>query len=97
MCHSFTHYLLVVAQQDTQFVAAWMLVNAHGVAVLSGITAAVDLGAGCPADMRYDIFALLSSRLNFFFTGVREILKTLRALVLVFFALRYRKSSRRQL
>ncbi|KAI1257619.1 hypothetical protein MGN70_000662 [Eutypa lata] len=39
------------------------LVNAHEVAVLSGIAAAVDLGAEYPADLENDCFAFLCFRL----------------------------------
>ena len=38
------------------------MVNAHEVAVISGIAAAVDLGAEYPADLENDKYALLSFR-----------------------------------
>ncbi|KAF2205088.1 FAD/NAD(P)-binding domain-containing protein [Delitschia confertaspora ATCC 74209] len=72
LCHSWTHYLLVVpwmwllqGRQRTRFAAAWTLVNAHEVAVISGIAAAVDLGANYPEDLERDRFALLSFRLYY--------------------------------
>ncbi|RYP10590.1 hypothetical protein DL764_000560 [Monosporascus ibericus] len=39
------------AKSHTRFAAAWTLVDAHEVAVMSGIAAAVDLGAEYPEDM----------------------------------------------
>ncbi|KAF2805202.1 FAD/NAD(P)-binding domain-containing protein [Mytilinidion resinicola] len=72
LCHSFTHNLFVVpwmwllqGRRHTRFAAAWTLVNAHEVAVISGIAAAVDLGATYPADLERDKFALLSFRLYY--------------------------------
>ena len=72
LCHSFTHYLFVVpwmwllqGRQHTRFAAAWTLVNAHEVAVISGIAAAVDLGAQYPPDLERDGFALLAFRLYY--------------------------------
>ncbi|KAI1435472.1 FAD/NAD(P)-binding domain-containing protein [Xylaria sp. CBS 124048] len=72
LCHSYTHYLCVVpwlwslqARKHTRFAAAWTLVNAHEVAVISGIAAAVDLGAEYPADLEGDGFALLCFRLYY--------------------------------
>ena len=72
LCHSFTHYLFVVpwmwllqGKRHTRFAAAWTLVNAHEVAVISGIAAAVDLGAQYPEDLERDKFALLSFRLYY--------------------------------
>ena len=72
LCHSWTHYLFVVpwmwllqGRKNTRFAAAWTLVNAHEVAVMSGIAAAVDLGAQYPADLERDRFALLSFRLYY--------------------------------
>jgi hypothetical protein len=72
LCHSFTHYLFVVpwmwllqGRRHTRFAAAWTLVNAHETAVISGIAAAVDLGATYPADLERDRFALLSFRLYY--------------------------------
>lgn len=72
LCHSFTHYIFVVpwmwllqGKQHTRFAAAWTLVNAHEVAVMSGIAAAVDLGAQYPEDLERDKFALLSFRLYY--------------------------------
>ena len=45
--------------------AAWTLVNAHEVAIMSGIAAAVDLGAEYPKDLENDKFALLCFRLYY--------------------------------
>lgn len=72
LCHSFTHYLKVVpwvmflqAKNHTRFAAAWTLVNAHEIAIMSGIAAAVDLGAEYPEDLEHDKFALLCFRLYY--------------------------------
>ncbi|KAI9714291.1 MAG: hypothetical protein M1820_000252 [Bogoriella megaspora] len=72
LCHSYTHYLFVVpwmwmlqGRKHTRFAAAWTLVNAHEVAVISGIAAAVNLGAQYPEDLERDKFALLSFRLYY--------------------------------
>jgi hypothetical protein len=72
LCHSWTHYLFLVpwmwllqGRRHTRFAAAWTLVNAHEVAVISGIAAAVDLGAEYPKDLERDQFALLSFRLYY--------------------------------
>lgn len=72
LCHSFTHYLYVVpwmmflqGTKHTRFAAAWTLVNAHEIAVMSGIAAAVDLGATYPEDLEHDKFALLCFRLYY--------------------------------
>ena len=72
LCHSFTHYLFVIpwlvflqGKKHTRFAASWTLVNAHEVAVISGIAAAVDLGADYPEDLEHDKFALLSFRLYY--------------------------------
>ncbi|KAI1420359.1 FAD dependent oxidoreductase [Xylaria sp. FL1777] len=72
LCHSYTHYLFVVqwmmflqARRHTRFAAAWTLVNAHEVAVISGLAAAVDLGAEYPRDLEHDRFAFLCFRLYY--------------------------------
>lgn len=72
LCHSFTHYLFVVpwmwllqGRKHTRYAAAWTMVNAHEVACISGIAAAVDLGAEYPHDLERDPFALLSFRLYY--------------------------------
>ncbi|KAK6215599.1 FAD dependent oxidoreductase [Colletotrichum tabaci] len=72
LCHSWTHYLLVVpwmmflqARRRTRFAGSWTLVNAHEVAIMSGIAAAVDLGAEYPEDLEHDRFAFLSFRLYY--------------------------------
>ena len=72
LCHSYTHYLFVVpwmwllnGRRRTRYAASWTMVNAHEVAIISGIAAAVDLGARYPADLERDSFALLSFRLYY--------------------------------
>ncbi|KAI0429071.1 FAD/NAD(P)-binding domain-containing protein [Xylaria sp. FL1042] len=72
LCHGYTHYLFVVpwvlflqARRRTRFAGSWTLVNAHEVAVLSGIAAAVDLGADYPEDLEHDRFAFLCFRLYY--------------------------------
>lgn len=72
LCHSFTHYLFVVpwmwalnGHKHTRYAAAWTMVNAHEVACISGIAAAVDLGAAYPEDLERDRFALLAFRLYY--------------------------------
>ncbi|KAK6221353.1 hypothetical protein LQW54_001452 [Pestalotiopsis sp. IQ-011] len=72
LCHSWTHYCFVIpwmmflqAKNHTRFAASWTLVNAHEVAVMSGIAAAVDLGAEYPEDLEHDKFALLCFRLYY--------------------------------
>ncbi|MCJ1478083.1 hypothetical protein MMC13_006758 [Lambiella insularis] len=72
LCHSFTHYLFVIpwmwllqGRRHTRFAAAWTLINAHEIAIMSGIAAAVDLGAQYPEDLERDKFALLSFRLYY--------------------------------
>lgn len=56
---------LLQGRKHTRFAAAWTLVNAHEVAVMSGIAAAVDLGATYPEDLERDKFAFLSFRLYY--------------------------------
>ncbi|KIW07789.1 hypothetical protein, variant [Verruconis gallopava] len=70
LCHSWTHYLFVVpwmwllqGKKHTRFAASWTLVNAHEVACISAISAAVSLGADYPADLERDGFAFLCFRL----------------------------------
>lgn len=72
LCHSWTYYLLVVpwmwalnGRKHTRFASSWTLVNAHEVAVIAGIAAAVDLGASYPEDLERDRFALLAFRLYY--------------------------------
>lgn len=72
LCHSFTHYLFVVpwmwllnGHKHTRYAAAWTLVNAHETACISGISAAVDLGATYPEDLERDKFAFLAFRLYY--------------------------------
>ena len=72
LCHSWTHYVFVVpfmmflqGKRHIRFAASWTLVNAHEVAILSGIAAAVDLGAEYPEDLEHDKFAFLCFRLYY--------------------------------
>ncbi|PNS20041.1 hypothetical protein CAC42_1488 [Sphaceloma murrayae] len=72
LCHSWTHYVFVVpwmwllqGRRNTRFCGSWTLVNAHEVACISGIAAAVDLGADYPEDLEQDKFALLAFRLYY--------------------------------
>ncbi|KAI1321230.1 FAD/NAD(P)-binding domain-containing protein [Xylariaceae sp. FL0255] len=72
LCHGYTHYMFVVpwmmflqARKHTRFASSWTLVNAHEVAVMSGIAAAVDLGAEYPEDLENDRFAFLCFRLYY--------------------------------
>ncbi|KAJ8108769.1 hypothetical protein ONZ43_g6324 [Nemania bipapillata] len=72
LCHSYTHYLFVVpwmmflqARNHTRFAGSWTLVNAHEVAIISGIAAAVDLGAEYPEDLEHDRFSFLCFRLYY--------------------------------
>jgi len=72
LCHSYTHYLFVVpwvmflqAKKHVRFGGSWTLVNAHEVAIMSGLAAAVDLGAEYPEDLENDKFAFLCFRLYY--------------------------------
>ncbi|KAK3370546.1 hypothetical protein B0H63DRAFT_454710 [Podospora didyma] len=74
LCHSWTHYAFVVpwlwllqgaGRKHTRFASSWTMVNAHEVAIMSGLAAAVDLGARYPEDLERDKFALLSFRLYY--------------------------------
>ncbi|SMR61026.1 unnamed protein product [Zymoseptoria tritici ST99CH_3D1] len=72
LCHSWTHYLFVVpwmwllqGKRHTRYAASWTLVNAHEVACISGISAAVSLGATYPEDLERDKFAFLAFRLYY--------------------------------
>lgn len=51
--------------KHTRHAAAYTMVNAHEVACISGIAAAVDLGADYPEDLERDKFALLAFRLYY--------------------------------
>ncbi|KAL1385419.1 hypothetical protein HDK64DRAFT_238043 [Phyllosticta capitalensis] len=69
LCHGWTHYAKVVpwlwalqGRRRTRFAGSWTLVNAHETAVISGIAAAVDLGAAYPEDLERDRWALLAFR-----------------------------------
>ncbi|ESK93396.1 flavin-containing amine oxidasedehydrogenase [Moniliophthora roreri MCA 2997] len=70
LCHSYTHYLFVVpllfllnGKKRTTFAGSWTLVNAHEVAVISGVAAAYTLGAEYPKELEEDGFARLCFRL----------------------------------
>lgn len=72
LCHSYSHYLKVVpwmwslqGRRHTRYAASWTLVNAHECACISGISAAVDLGADYPADLERDKFAFLAFRMYY--------------------------------
>jgi hypothetical protein len=72
LCHSWTHYVFVVpwmwllqGKRHTRYAASWTLVNAHEVACISGISAAVSLGAEYPEDLERDKFAFLAFRLYY--------------------------------
>lgn len=72
LCHSWTHYAFVVPWlwtiqgfKRTRFASSWTLVNAHEVACISGISAAVSLGAEYPEDLERDSFAFLCFRLYY--------------------------------
>ncbi|KAI1625478.1 hypothetical protein EDD37DRAFT_389581 [Exophiala viscosa] len=72
LCHSYTHYLFVVpwmmflqGRKNIRYASSWTMVNAHEVAIMSGIAAAVDLGAEYPEDLENDKFAFLSFRLYY--------------------------------
>ncbi|KAF4309461.1 putativeflavin-containing amine oxidasedehydrogenase [Botryosphaeria dothidea] len=72
LCHSWTHYAFVVpwmwllqGRRHTRFASSWTLLNAHEVAIMSGLAAAVDLGATYPEDLERDKFALLAFRLYY--------------------------------
>ncbi|KAF2421798.1 FAD/NAD(P)-binding domain-containing protein [Tothia fuscella] len=74
LCHSWTHYAFVVpwlwliqGRNHTRFASAWTLVNAHETAVISGVAAAVSLGATYPEDLERDKFAFLCFRLYYLF------------------------------
>ncbi|GAA6058502.1 hypothetical protein JCM10212_006941 [Sporobolomyces blumeae] len=70
LCHSWTHYLFVVPfvsfiqsrKRHTHYAGAWTLVNAHEVAIISGLAAAYALGAGYPEELEDDDFARLCFR-----------------------------------
>ena len=72
LCHSWTHYLLVVpwmmflqGKDCVRYASSWTMVNAHEVAIMAGIAAAVDLGVDYPEDLENDKFAFLSFRLYY--------------------------------
>lgn len=65
LCHSWTHYAFVVPliwllnrnSKHTTYAAAWTLVNAHEVAIISGQAAAYKLGAKYPRELYENDFA----------------------------------------
>lgn len=68
--HRWTHYAFVVpfmsclnGTKRTFYAAAWTLVNAHELAVISGMAAAYAMGASYPEDLEKDDFAVLCFRL----------------------------------
>ncbi|KAH7325697.1 hypothetical protein B0I35DRAFT_405056 [Stachybotrys elegans] len=72
LCHKYTHYLFVVpwimflqAKGHVRYGGAWTLVNAHEIAITSGLAAAVDLGAEYPEDLEHDRFSFLCFRLYY--------------------------------
>ncbi|KAK4164289.1 hypothetical protein QBC43DRAFT_353177 [Cladorrhinum sp. PSN259] len=74
LCHSWTHYVFVVpwiwllqGKRRTRFAGSWTMINAHEVAVMSGIAAAVDLGADYPEDLERESsgWAVLCFRLYY--------------------------------
>ncbi|WRT63367.1 uncharacterized protein IL334_000272 [Kwoniella shivajii] len=76
LMHEWTHYLFVVPfiwllnrnYNHTTYAAAWTLVNAHEVAVISGTAAAYKLGADYPEDLFHNDFARKSFRSYLFLT-----------------------------
>ncbi|KAJ8082238.1 hypothetical protein PM082_008085 [Marasmius tenuissimus] len=75
LCHSYTHYLFVVpllfllnGKRRTTYAGSWTLVNAHELAVISGVAAAYSLGAEYPPELRQDKFARLCFRLYLLLT-----------------------------
>ncbi|QIW97360.1 hypothetical protein AMS68_002878 [Peltaster fructicola] len=72
LCHSYKHYIFVVpwmwllqGKRHTRYAASWTMINAHEVACISGISAAVDLGADYPADLERDKFSFLAFRMYY--------------------------------
>ncbi|KAJ6263075.1 hypothetical protein Dda_1634 [Drechslerella dactyloides] len=87
LCHTWRHYVFVVpwlwllnnqSSKHTRFCGSWTLVNAHEVAVISGIAAAWSLGAEYPVELERDGqggpwegFALLCFRMYLLLTHGR--------------------------
>jgi len=72
LCHRYTYYLFEVpwmmflqGRRRVRYAGSWTLVNAHEFAVLSGLAAAVDLGAEYPEDLEHDFFAFRCFRLYY--------------------------------
>ncbi|OCF70869.1 hypothetical protein I204_08499 [Kwoniella mangroviensis CBS 8886] len=76
LCHGWTHYAFVVPfvwllnrnKNHTTYAAAWTLVNAHEVAVISGTAAAYKLGADYPEDLYKNDFARKAFKSYLFLT-----------------------------
>jgi predicted NAD/FAD-binding protein len=72
LCHSWTHYAFVVpwmmflqGKNCVRYASSWTMINAHEVAIMSGIAAAVDVGVDYPEDLENDKFAFLAFRLYY--------------------------------
>ncbi|KAH8601472.1 hypothetical protein B0O99DRAFT_648800 [Bisporella sp. PMI_857] len=63
--HVFQTIYLNKAKGHARFASSWTLVNAHEAAMISGLAAAVGLGADYPKDLENDRFAFLSFRLYY--------------------------------
>lgn len=59
-------FLLNSARKHTHYAGSYTVVNAHEVAVISGVATAYALGAPYPEDLENDSFALLCFRLLLF-------------------------------
>jgi len=64
LCHGWTHYAFVVpwlsfinGTNSITYAGSWTLVNAHEVAIISGLAAAASLGASYPEELKKDNFA----------------------------------------
>lgn len=79
LMHSWTHYAFVVPlvwilnrfSKRTRFAGAWTLVNAHELAIISGMAAAYSLGAAYPKDLVEDQWARRCFRLYLLLTHGR--------------------------
>jgi len=84
LCHGWTHYAFVVPfvwllnwnNKHTTYAAAWTLVNAHEVAVISGQAAAYKLGADYPSELYQNDFAKLCFRCYLFLAHGRLLWKS---------------------
>ncbi|RSH89643.1 hypothetical protein EHS25_002194 [Saitozyma podzolica] len=74
LCHTWKHYAFVVPfvwalnrnSKNTTYAAAWTLVNAHEVAIISGQAAAYKLGADYPQELYHNDFARKSFKAYLF-------------------------------